>query len=102
MAKKSVIAKREESARDLKEVTKEMDRPRVAASVRAYLLKRFESEIGCIGKCAVRLEGMGAELGQTQGETVKLIANNLRANAAFVVQVLREVEASDASVGSAA
>ena len=58
----------------------------------APLLKRFESEIGCIGECADRLGQMAAELGKSQAETVKLIANNLRANAAFVVQVLREVE----------
>lgn len=34
IATKFVIAKRKESARDLKEITKEMDQPRVAASAR--------------------------------------------------------------------
>jgi len=87
-----LIAKRKESARDLKEITKEMDRPRVAVSVREFLLKQFESEIGCIQECATRLEGMGAGLGQSQAQTLKLIANNLRGNSAFVVRLLKEVE----------
>ena len=56
------------------------------------LVKRFQSEIGCIGECADRLEQMAAELGKSQSETTKLIAKNLRLSAALVVQVLREVE----------
>ena len=69
-----------------------MNTLRVVTAAPNLLVKRFQSEIGCIGECADRLEGMAAGLGKSQVETVKLIAKNLRLNAAFVVQVLREVE----------